>query len=377
MTSATYDGNGLRQSQTIGGTTQNFTWGDESQLLLDSTNAYLYDGGTAPFEQVNLSTGAITYLATDSLGSVRGVVNSNGSLVASTSYDPWGNPRTAGGLSSYTPFGYAGGYTDQDGLVYLVNRYYDPSTGEFLSVDPAVDQTGQPYQYAGDDPVNSADPLGLWQIGLASSDPPTANELPFEIWLGLILGFWAGYAQYQYKIQFNVPYKSYPDILFGGWLNEAKVGHQTDSGPNKSEANRDRELVGANDINYGGTRAACHPGASGDPHCYKFGAKGAVWWFRYKSGDACQMPPVVQSNSWLCPNADLRRNLLDGHPHLNIVYIFYDADVDLAPVYHKNRAKLRRNLENEACPNDALDKINIPNLKFTTSASSTKCSNGV
>jgi RHS repeat-associated protein len=29
------------------------------------------------------------------------------------------------------PLGYAGAYTDPDGLLYLVNRYYDPQTGQF------------------------------------------------------------------------------------------------------------------------------------------------------------------------------------------------------------------------------------------------------
>jgi hypothetical protein len=43
----------------------------------------------------------------------------------------------------------------------LVGRYYDPSTGQFLSIDPLVDETGQPYAYTGDDPVNGVDPLGL------------------------------------------------------------------------------------------------------------------------------------------------------------------------------------------------------------------------
>ncbi|HUC03961.1 MAG TPA: RHS repeat-associated core domain-containing protein [Acidimicrobiales bacterium] len=42
-----------------------------------------------------------------------------------------------------------------------INRYYDPSTGQFLSVDPAVSITGQPYSYANDDPVNAIDPDGL------------------------------------------------------------------------------------------------------------------------------------------------------------------------------------------------------------------------
>ena len=38
--------------------------------------------------------------------------------------------------------------------IHLVGRYYDPATGEFVNVDPLVDQTGQPYGYTGDDPVN-------------------------------------------------------------------------------------------------------------------------------------------------------------------------------------------------------------------------------
>jgi RHS repeat-associated protein len=45
---------------------------------------------------------------------------------------------------------------------YTINRYYDPATAQFLSVDPDVGITQSPYGYVGDDPVNEADPLGLW-----------------------------------------------------------------------------------------------------------------------------------------------------------------------------------------------------------------------
>ena len=37
----------------------------------------------------------------------------------------------------------------------LVNRYYDPATDQFLSVDPLVPVTGQAYAFTGDDPVNN------------------------------------------------------------------------------------------------------------------------------------------------------------------------------------------------------------------------------
>ena len=176
MSAATYDGNGIRASSTItsaGGSavTQQYVWNtvpQAPQLLMDSTNAYIYGPGLAPAEQVNLSTGTITYLLSDSLGSVRGTVNASGALTGTTSYDAWGNPETAGGLTATTPFGYAGGYTDPGGLIYLLNRYYDPQAGQFISVDPDITQTRQPYQYADGNPVSNSDPTGQSWTGIES-----------------------------------------------------------------------------------------------------------------------------------------------------------------------------------------------------------------
>lgn len=165
MSAATYDGNGVRASATSGSTTQDFVWDDVSaapELLMDSGNAYIYGAGPAPAEQVRLSTGTVTYLVSDAVGSVRGTVSSSGTLTGTTAYDAWGNPETSGGLTATTPFGLAGGYTDPDGLIYLINRYYDPATGQFLSVDPDLSETGEAYAYGGDDPVNQSDPNGLY-----------------------------------------------------------------------------------------------------------------------------------------------------------------------------------------------------------------------
>lgn len=166
MSSASYDGDGLRSSETSSpGGTQSFVWNTVSsvpELIMDTTNAYIYGTSGSPVEQVNLSTGATSYLVSDSLGSVRGVVSSSGSLTSSVNYDAWGNPETAGGLTSYTPFGFAGGYTDPSGLVYLIARYYDPATGQFLSVDPLVPETRAAFVYAEDDPVTVTDPTGLY-----------------------------------------------------------------------------------------------------------------------------------------------------------------------------------------------------------------------
>jgi RHS repeat-associated protein len=164
MTSAAYDGDGLRaSSSTNSGGTQEYTWNSVApvpELLTDSTNAYIYTGATAPSEQVNLSDGNVTYLITDSLGSVRGTVDSGGNLTGTSNYDAWGNPEGSSGITAITPFGYAGGYTDTTGLIYLINRYYAPATAQFISVDPLLAQTLVPYAYADGDPVNATDPSG-------------------------------------------------------------------------------------------------------------------------------------------------------------------------------------------------------------------------
>jgi RHS repeat-associated protein len=66
--------------------------------------------------------------------------------------------------TAISPFGFDGSYNDRaigSNIDYLIGRYYDPTTDQFLSVDPDVAETGQPYAFTGDDPVNETDPLGL------------------------------------------------------------------------------------------------------------------------------------------------------------------------------------------------------------------------
>ena len=53
-----------------------------------------------------------------------------------------------------------------DGLTWLRHRAYDPATRTFLQPDPLPPVPGtayaaNPYHYAGNDPVNALDPLGL------------------------------------------------------------------------------------------------------------------------------------------------------------------------------------------------------------------------
>jgi RHS repeat-associated protein len=163
MTAASYDGDGLRAATTDSAGTQYYTWDTAAstpELLMDGSNAYIYGTGGSPAEQVSLSSGTASYLMTDSLGSVRGTVSASGALTGSATYDAYGNPLTHGGLTRTTPFGYAGYYTDGTGLDYLVNRYYDPETGQFISVDPLASTTNASYAYAVGNPATYTDPSG-------------------------------------------------------------------------------------------------------------------------------------------------------------------------------------------------------------------------
>jgi RHS repeat-associated protein len=111
-------------------------------------------------EQIADST--TTYLHHDQLGSIRLITDAAGSTTTATTqtWDPYGNQvSTTGSLTS--PFGYAGEYTDPEtSLQYDRARYYDPTTGQFLSSDPLDAVTRQPYSYANDNPLNFIDPTG-------------------------------------------------------------------------------------------------------------------------------------------------------------------------------------------------------------------------
>jgi RHS repeat-associated protein len=374
MTSATYDGDGLRASAATGSGTEDFVWDGRSRLLMDSGNAYIYAGGNTPAEQVSLSDGTTSYLVADALGSVRGIVNSSGTLAATTSYDPWGNPVTTSGLTDSTPFGYAGGYTDPTGLIYLVNRYYDPGTGQFLSEDPAVSQTGQPYAYAGGNPVNATDPTGLWELALPSNQNPNSSEAAFETeYVGPILGLGIT-ASSQFAFDMPHPYPNRRvDLYFSdsknfGWLNELKVGRQLSSNAATiSEVLRDRVMLEE-------PHNVCHPvdNIFGHTPCDRMPINGDTWWFRYQTGATCQMSWLATAEGNWCPDTRLRSDLLQGKPQINIVYVYYMNQDDFQTIINrvygssKEKAVIRNAVESNTCPSRAIATLGeeFPSIKY-------------
>jgi RHS repeat-associated protein len=160
----------------LSGVTTTYAWDTQAGvplLLTDATNDYLYgpDGGVV--EQVAKSGGTTSYLHPDRIGSVRVITNTAGASIGTASFDPYGNIITRTGTT--TAYGYTGQYTDPTGLIYLRARYYDPATGQFLTIDPLVDSTRSPYGYVAGNPLNNTDPSGL-------DGGPAINPISGNFW---------------------------------------------------------------------------------------------------------------------------------------------------------------------------------------------------
>jgi len=132
-------------------------------IIQDESTKCITGPGGLPIEQVD-GSGAVSYYLQDQLGSTGGLIDGSGNVVGTYEFGAYGNLESHTGAS--TPFGYAGHYTDaESGFQYLRARYYDPSTDQFMTVDPLVGVTLQPYAYTGGDPLNGSDPSGLWGPG--------------------------------------------------------------------------------------------------------------------------------------------------------------------------------------------------------------------
>ncbi|UOZ08473.1 RHS repeat-associated core domain-containing protein [Amycolatopsis sp. WQ 127309] len=155
-----YNGDGLRAAKTVGTATTAYVWdgAEVPSLLSDGASSYLYGPDGLPIEQ--MGPGGIAFFVHDQLGSTVGLLTAAGALGGTYAYTPYGVATASGALTS--PLQYAGQYVDaESGFLYLRARYYDPATAQFLTVDPLVSKTRQPYVYAGGNPTTFTDVTGL------------------------------------------------------------------------------------------------------------------------------------------------------------------------------------------------------------------------
>ena len=163
VTTYHYGSDGLRDKKTTGGDTIKY-YCDENGIVLNEANA---SGGHRATNVVGADgtiiarknqNGDIGKFIKNEHGDVTNVIGETASNTYK--YEPWGTITAKTGTFD-NPIRYSGEYyDDESGLIYLRNRYYDPSLRRFISEDPAKDGLNW-YVYCGNNPVNAVDPWGL------------------------------------------------------------------------------------------------------------------------------------------------------------------------------------------------------------------------
>ncbi len=171
-----YDAFGNRVAKTVNGVTTKYLVEDDvnptglPQVLEETVNGVVQRTYTYGLQRISESqfinnTWTTSFYGYDGSGSVRQLTDSTGKITDEYEYDAYGNSFTKSGTTPNN-YLYRGEQFDSDlGLYYLRARYYNPSTGRFLSRDPLDGNAINPaslhkYLYANGDPVNVIDPTG-------------------------------------------------------------------------------------------------------------------------------------------------------------------------------------------------------------------------
>ena len=164
-----YDAFGRRIWKRSGDRVVRYVWAGEQMIAESATDGmrkefreYLYIPGT--YTPLAIRVGSDVYCYhNDHLGTPRRLTDSRGNVVWEADYSAFGQVRIKiESISSALRF--PGQYFDDEtGLNYNRFRYYSPFLGRYLTRDPITYLAGLNfYAYVHSDPINSADPLGLW-----------------------------------------------------------------------------------------------------------------------------------------------------------------------------------------------------------------------
>ena len=160
-----YDPFGRRIQKSSSAGTTNYVY-DGANIVAEynSTGALVarYDQGVGIDEPLAMSrSGALSFYQADGLGSITSLTDTTGAVVGGYNTDAFGNSVTTSG-NLVNPYRYTGREWDAEtGLYYYRARYYDPTSGRFISEDPTGFVGGTNfYSYAGNNPTGWIDPRG-------------------------------------------------------------------------------------------------------------------------------------------------------------------------------------------------------------------------
>ena len=141
---------------------QELTFASATQVA-SATRYYTFNGQTVAV-RTGPGHGDVTTLISDPQATAQVAVDNADNQLTRRYFDPYGQPL-AGGADWAGDHGFLDKPTDGTGLTQVGARYYDPTIGRFISVDPIMDladpQQWQGYAYANNNPVTYSDPTGL------------------------------------------------------------------------------------------------------------------------------------------------------------------------------------------------------------------------
>ena len=167
-----YNEDGLRQKKTVNGAETDYFYNGSVLIGMQrSGTRYLFSYDASGNVAAVKYNGNVYYYVRNGQGDIVKLIDATGSAVVEYTYDTWGKAVTttgslAGTLGLIQPFRYRGYVYDYEtGFYYLQSRYYDPTTGRFISANVLL-STGQGvlghncYAYCLGNPVNMADSSG-------------------------------------------------------------------------------------------------------------------------------------------------------------------------------------------------------------------------
>lgn len=172
-----YNVDGLRYEKIVDGQRINHVWDGSKQIIADVIDNQFYEAdcyirGTnlvAKYNYRNGNKSEYTYYTQNAHGDVVNLTNANGEVTKKYAYDAFGVEKNIDDADT-NAFRYCGEYYDiETSTIYLRARYYNPSTGRFISRDSVTGNIDDPlslnlYAYCANNPIGYVDSNGHERI---------------------------------------------------------------------------------------------------------------------------------------------------------------------------------------------------------------------
>ncbi|TCM99391.1 RHS repeat-associated protein [Paenibacillus sp. BK033] len=167
----TYNGDGQRVVKTANRITTSYLYNDDDKVVLELNETGQESARNLyGINLISRKTNGIIYsYLYNGHADVTALVQDNGTIAATYTYDVFGNLTSQTGTVNNS-IRYAGyQYDDESGLYYLNARYYDPKIARFMSEDTYDGEQNDPlslnlYTYGHNNPIRYTDPTGHWIV---------------------------------------------------------------------------------------------------------------------------------------------------------------------------------------------------------------------